>query len=248
MKNEQTQKQYWNERAKDYNDLEWVHEDQYIKSILKLCNLKKKDIVLDVGTGTGIMMSVISPFVKEVHGLDISEEMLSKCNVPKNGSVTLCDIRRMYWPDNKFDLIVARMVFHHVTENISSAFQECYRVLKPGGRMVISEGIPPDEKSIDFFIKVFSIKEKRQIFHKRNLWDHLVKTGFGKVKLSEYVMKRNSILKWLARSNLEVRDQIKILYMYFNAPEEVKKAYNIKITDGGILIDAKYLNVVCYKT
>ena len=113
--------------------------------------------------------------------------------------------------------------------------------------MVISEGIPPNVDCTEFYEKVMEIKEDRENYDRSMFLYHLKGCGFRKVDFSEYVMKKNNVLKWLEKSNLEVRDQVKILYMYLNAPAEIKKAYNMKVLDGDIYIDAKYLNAVCFK-
>ena len=247
MEREKTQVEYWRDRSETYEELEWVREEEYIKSIEELCNLKETDIVLDVGTGTGIMMEAVAPFVSHVDGIDISADMITKCKDMKKCMVMVCDARKMYLSDNTFDLVIARMSFHHIIENTQKAFDECYRVLKPGGRMVISEGIPPDEICLEIYKKIFSIKEKRIVFNEYLLQTYLFISGFKKIKFSEYVMKNCSIMNWLENSKLSLKDIIRIYNLYIQMSKDEKELYNMKTNEYDILIDAKYLNVVCYK-
>lgn len=41
------------------------------------------------------------------------------------------------WPDNSFDLIVARSVLEHLRLNMVEALDECWRILRPGGQLFI---------------------------------------------------------------------------------------------------------------
>ncbi len=49
------QEKFWEKRAEKYNNLRWVNEPNYLKSFLSSSDFNKKDIVLDVGTGTGVI-------------------------------------------------------------------------------------------------------------------------------------------------------------------------------------------------
>lgn len=51
-----------------------------VDSFVKAGNFKKIDIVLDVGTGTGVIAHSVSPLVKEIIGLDKSQDMLKHSN------------------------------------------------------------------------------------------------------------------------------------------------------------------------
>jgi len=67
------QEQFWKTRSRKFNDLKWANEYSYIEMLICSGDFEKNDIVLDVGTGTGIMAHAISPLVKKVIGIDISQ-------------------------------------------------------------------------------------------------------------------------------------------------------------------------------
>jgi len=52
--------------------------DSRTNILLKLLKIKKNDIVLDLGCGSGIHMQLLSPKCKKIIGLDISKEMIAK--------------------------------------------------------------------------------------------------------------------------------------------------------------------------
>ena len=66
---------FWKSRAKKYEKLEWATKSGYLHAFLDKAGFNSKDEVLDIGTGTGIIAQTISPRVKKVVGIDISQEM-----------------------------------------------------------------------------------------------------------------------------------------------------------------------------
>ena len=68
----------FNNRANKYNNLTWAVDISYLDSIIQAAKLEKTDIVLDVGTGTGLVARAVEPHVAKVIGLDTSLEMLKE--------------------------------------------------------------------------------------------------------------------------------------------------------------------------
>ena len=52
---ENEDKRFWHIRSANYDKLYWVNNQDYLDAIIKVGELKKNNIVLDVGTGTGIV-------------------------------------------------------------------------------------------------------------------------------------------------------------------------------------------------
>ncbi|MBU1260877.1 MAG: methyltransferase domain-containing protein [Planctomycetes bacterium] len=87
------QNKFWKTRSEKYNNLKWVNDDSYIRAFIRAGGFKKTDLVLDVGTGTGVIVHAISPLVKEVIGLDVSRDMLEHSNWKDNKYFIRRDIR-----------------------------------------------------------------------------------------------------------------------------------------------------------
>lgn len=49
------EEKFWHIRSAKYDKLFWTKDDSYIEAIIKAGDFKKSDLVLDVGTGTGVM-------------------------------------------------------------------------------------------------------------------------------------------------------------------------------------------------
>lgn len=238
------QEQFWKIRAEKYNNLEWVKDDSYICAFVASTNFSDNDLVLDVGTGTGVIAHAIAPLVKEVIGLDISQDMLEHSNWNGNKYFIRRDIINPIFCEGVFDKVTARMVFHHITQDTQRAMDECYKVLKKGGKLILSEGVPPTPEVKDDYVKIFKLKEERLTFLEQDLVQLMEQSGFKNIKIIPHIMGNFSVRDWLKNSGLPHEKQDKIFEMHVTGSESFKKAYNLKITNGDCLIDVKNLILV----
>ncbi len=234
---------FWKIRAKRYNRLEWVSKQGFIDEFMKMACLSPKDIVLDVGTGTGIIANLASKLTRKVVGIDISPEMMKDNKSNEKLSFVKADVRNLQYKDGTFDKVTARYVFHHILEGTQKAMDECYRVLKKGGRMVFAEGIPPSRAVLDDFIEIFKLKEERLTFMREDMIRLMKNSGFAKLQTKTMVMRRMSVRNWLENSGLTQAIQERIYQLHSNGSDVFKKAYNLKEHQGDCLIDMKLLVV-----
>jgi arsenite methyltransferase len=109
--------------------------------------IKKGYHVLDLGSGAGNDCFVARAIVGEagkVTGLDMTEPMIAKArlNCAKlkftNVNFVLGDIEDMPLDDKKFDVVISNCVLNLVPDK-TKAFNEIFRVLKPGGHFCVSD-------------------------------------------------------------------------------------------------------------
>lgn len=112
------------------------------------------ETILDVGTGSGAILPVIADLLNtgKVVGVDLSEKMLAvaKKRVGEAGlddrvEIKVEDIEKMTFEDAGFDAVIGTYALTTVPDP-KSMMNECARVLKPGGRMVILDTGPPTSK------------------------------------------------------------------------------------------------------
>lgn len=243
LETENKELDFWTKRALKYNKLQWAVNDEYLKNFLNAGLFHNEDTVLDIGTGTGIVANELSRHVKHVCGVDISPDMLSQAaaNKKDNQEFVLGDASCMSFEDNTFTKITARMVFHHLIDKAYSAISECYRVLKEDGLIILSEGIPPHRCVEQFYQDIFVLKEERLTFFEEDLVSIIKSGGFEEIKVHEFYLKGASVRNWLDNSGLDPSVQTTIYDMHFNLHNEGKRAYNMKISEGDIKIDMKFL-------
>lgn len=234
---------FWQVRSKKYNNLKWVNDDLYLNQIIATCKPKSTDLVLDVGTGSGKVAKGLKPFVNHVIGMDISPDMMSYNNW--EGMSKVCgDILNPIFQYSTFDLITARMVFHHVPGVIYGLIN-CFNLLKENGRLVIAESIPPsdDYEVVKWWSYVRSFKEERHTFSAKMLKSYLELVGFKNIKFQYYYQKNemSSTKEWLANSKLPQDMQMKIFDLHKNAPSIVRKAHKMKITPDDVFCQHRHL-------
>ncbi len=107
------------------------------------------DRILDVGCGTGYWSRMLAPLVGpegRVIGVDPSPPMLehARRRSPGNCSYEVGEGQALPFPDVSFDIVVSSFAVHHMPRSArGAAVREMFRVLRPGGRLLIAEFRPP---------------------------------------------------------------------------------------------------------
>jgi SAM-dependent methyltransferase len=175
-------------------------------------------------------------------GIDISPEMIEAFRKGSNGSnleCHECDVQAMPFPPDTFDLCTARMVFHHV-ESCMVGLAEVRRVLKPGGHLVLIEGVPPDHRTRERYEDIFRLKEKRHTFSEAELINMFNRAGFTGIALYPHFMKQVSLNNWLKNSALPEESIREITRLHVEADGYFKDVYNLKETGDDVLMDWKF--------
>jgi ubiquinone/menaquinone biosynthesis C-methylase UbiE len=107
-------------------------DDLEMDVMLPLCRGKR---VLEVGCGTGLILSRVAAEATEAIGMDLSKGMLKSAR-ERGLSVAVASATQLPFPDNSFDVVCSFKVLAHVPD-IRSALSEITRVTRPGGRMVL---------------------------------------------------------------------------------------------------------------
>lgn len=116
--------------------------------ILEHARVDAGDRVLDIGTGPGYLAQAASRLVGPggiAVGIDASPEMVERARLlaGRAGSMAsyqVASAASLPFEDGSFDVVVSRLVFHHLTGELKiQALAEAHRVLGPGGRLLIAD-------------------------------------------------------------------------------------------------------------
>ncbi|HEU5488633.1 MAG TPA: arsenite methyltransferase [Candidatus Nitrosotalea sp.] len=121
---------------------------------IKFADLKEGEVVLDLGSGAGIDVFLSANKVSKsgrVIGIDMTDEMLEKARKNANdGNYSNVEFRKgdieknIPVDDDTIDAVISNCVIN-LTSDKTSAFREVHRILKVGGRMVISDLVTDTE-------------------------------------------------------------------------------------------------------
>ena len=176
-------------------------------------NMERKKTCLDLGCGTGNLISRETENFDSVIGLDISREMLKICQdkfPEKKLSLILGDSEHVPFRSGSFDFVSIFSVLHHLPSPFTS-LEEVYRVLNNSGRAYIDHEpnsirmrklLLPLELLIFHFQRILRSLFKIKKFHftldysKTDIWDFrpqdlsltLKKIGFSRLKMNHHFL------------------------------------------------------------
>ena len=109
---------------------------------IQKADLPQDAAVADVGTGTGFVLQGLLGKAKSLVGFDESPEMLEVAQQRFTGSPEVhfeqTNGRTLPTPDDSFDAVFANMYLHHAPDP-GAAVAEMTRILKPGGKLIITD-------------------------------------------------------------------------------------------------------------
>lgn len=169
--------QMFNTISKNYDRLNRVIsfgvDVKWRKRVVSLLKKKSPKVILDIATGTGdLAIALVATGAEKIVGLDISPGMLevgtakvADKHLEETIKMVVGDSENLSFDDNTFDAVTVAFGVRNF-ENLEKGLQEIYRVLRPGGNLVILET---------------SVPTKTPFKQGYRLYTKYVLTGIGKV-------------------------------------------------------------------
>ncbi len=147
--------------AGDYDRIEamlaWGTGSRYRRDALIRGGLQTGMKVLDVGVGTGLVAAqacILTGNASLVTGLDPSPGMMAASSLPAHMVLIEGRAESLPFPDNHFDFLSMGYALRHIAD-LSVAFAEFERVLKPGGRLCLLEISRPQSRFAQWLLKTY---------------------------------------------------------------------------------------------
>lgn len=151
--------------------------------------IKPKSLVLDIGCGVGIAMSVLAKKGFRVVGIEISPKMAEFGRKRNPGAkVTVGDFSETKF-DDKYDTILAFAFIHLFPKSeIPAIFEKIKSILKPGGVALISSTESLESKEGMYIKEDFGKKHKRfrKFWTEQELRESLTQAGFKELALKKF--------------------------------------------------------------
>jgi ubiquinone/menaquinone biosynthesis C-methylase UbiE len=136
---------YWSHRAEAWRELRLkeFEDDKHERWLAELRKYLPQDRplrILDLGTGTGFFSLILAAEGHSLTGIDLTPEMIEAAKAKKMPGVELIvgDCENLPFPDGSFDAVICCQSFHHYP-NVQDFFNSLYRVLRPGGRLILRD-------------------------------------------------------------------------------------------------------------
>jgi SAM-dependent methyltransferase len=154
-----------------------IYKDEFIHSVL-LPEVAGAKSLIEIASGVGQAAGWLKARTPELEiaGCDISEVAAQEFIERHNRPCWVWDMTKRIEPEQTFDVVLVMGGIHHLIADLPTAFDNIRRLLKPGGRLVMSE------PNADFMLEPF-----------RRLWYRLDRTNFDAA--NEHALSHDRLLR-----------------------------------------------------
>lgn len=173
--------------------------------------LQPGEVVLDLGSGAGFDAFLAARAVGDsghVIGVDMTPAMVSKARgnaaagAYRNVEFRLGEIEHLPVADNSVDVIISNCVIN-LSPDKGSVFFDAFRVLKPGGRLAVSDVVAtadlPDDVKADLALYSGCVSGASFI---GELEDHMRAAGFSEIRIAPKEESKEFISQWAPGRNI----------------------------------------------
>lgn len=227
--------QQFDPAAADYRTSSVHAAGEDLAQLVALAELTGGETVLDAGSGAGHTALAFAPHVRSVMSVDLAPSMLAQGRAQAeerglhNVEFRQADVEALPLADGTFDVIVSRYSAHH-WPHPQRALAEFRRLLRAGGRLLLSDIVSFDDFTADTHLQTLEVLRDRS--HVR---DHtpagwlamLQEAGFAAEVAFTWDL-RLDFAEWVARIRTPADDVAAIRRLFDHAPVEVRELLRVE--------------------
>lgn len=204
-------------------------EGDDLERLVTLAQPQADWLALDVATGGGHTALKFAPYVGKVVASDLTPAMLNAARafIHERGAANIVfsagDAEALPFADNTFDLVTCRIAPHHFPDCFRF-IQECARVIRPGGVLVIQDHLLPDDDRAARYIDSF--ERLRDPSHVRAFADYewrgmFLDAGLTVEHAEDYSKNGGKLVTWAERQGCAPDVIERLQVMLAQAPQAV---------------------------
>ena len=187
-----SRKAYFNEAANTWDEKYGTPElASFLEKLVPKFGLSSGQNILDVGTGTGILIPYLIQAVGpsgSITAIDYAEEMIKICKSKyfhlQNVTIETQDIEEVTLPPHSFDAVTCFGLFPHL-ENKEKVLCKINHVLKTRGKLIIAHALSSNEIKLHHHSRKRSPVSQDKLPQKYEMIRLLKKIGFEKISIKD---------------------------------------------------------------
>jgi ubiquinone/menaquinone biosynthesis C-methylase UbiE len=212
-----------------------------LRLVDEMAAVQPGEAALDVGTGAGFTAFALAEDGGRTVATDIAPGMLSQARRLaverrlKGISFALAGAEALAFTDGAFDVVTCRLAAHHFID-VRAAVAEFYRVLRPGGRLVICDTLAPEDEAIADY--QHDLERRRDATHVRDYspsrWREMLSQPGFQVTRSEALPGLQEFSEWVGRAGTPDHLTPGLRRSLAEAPPAVRREFAIR-SEGDII-------------